>query len=60
MEDYNFTKARLAWGMDHKREWQGLTEQEVGGIMEDLNAYGTRLYEFAHAIEQALKEKNNG
>ena len=41
-----------------QREWQGLTEQEVGGIMEDLNAYGTRLDEFARAIEAKLKEKN--
>lgn len=41
-----------------QRPWQGLTEQESGAIMEELNAYGTRLYEFARAIEQALKEKN--
>jgi hypothetical protein len=38
--------------------WTGLTEQEQGAIMEDLNAYGTRLYEFAQAIEAKLKEKN--
>jgi RNA polymerase subunit RPABC4/transcription elongation factor Spt4 len=42
-----------------QREWAGLTEQETGAIMEDLNAYGTRLYEFARAIEAKLKEKNN-
>jgi len=41
-----------------KSEWQGLTDQEVGGIMEDLNTYGTRLDEFARAIEAKLKEKN--
>jgi hypothetical protein len=41
-----------------RREWVGLTEQETGAIMEDLNAYGTRLYEFARAIEAKLKEKN--
>jgi hypothetical protein len=41
-----------------KLEWRGLTDQEVGGIMEDLNAYGTRLDEFARAIEAKLKEKN--
>jgi len=41
-----------------KREWVGLTEQEQGAIMEDLNAHGTRLYEFARAIEAKLKEKN--
>ena len=41
-----------------KREWVGLTEQEQGAIMEDLNAHGTNLYHFAKAIEAKLKEKN--
>ena len=41
-----------------QREWQGLTVQESGAIMEELDAYGTRLYEFARAIEAKLKEKN--
>jgi hypothetical protein len=41
-----------------KRTWVGLTEQEQGAIMEDLNAYGTNLYQFARAIEAKLKEKN--
>ena len=41
-----------------RKEWQVLTEQESGAIMEELNAYGTRLYEFARAIEAKLKEKN--
>ena len=40
------------------REWVGLTEQEQGAIMEDLNAHGTNLYHFAKAIEAKLKEKN--
>ena len=35
-----------------------LTDEEIGAIMEDLNAYGTRLYTFARAIEAKLKEKN--
>jgi len=41
-----------------KREWVGLTEQEQGAIMENLNAYGKNLYEFARAVEAKLKEKN--
>jgi len=41
-----------------QRTWVGMTEQEQGAIMEDLNAHGTRLYEFAAAIEAKLKEKN--
>jgi hypothetical protein len=49
-------------GLDYEpqRTWVGLTEQEQGAIMEDLNAYGTNLYQFARAIEAKLKEKNNG
>ncbi len=43
---------------DYKKPWVGLTEQEQGAIMEDLNAYGTNLYHFAKAIEAKLKEKN--
>ena len=46
--------------MEAQRTWVGLTEQEQGAIMEDLNAYGTNLYQFARAIEAKLKEKNNG
>lgn len=30
-----------------------LTDREVGAIMEELNAYGTRLWDFARAIERA-------
>ena len=41
-----------------QRQWVGLTEQEQGAIMEDLNAHGTNLYPFAQAIEAKLKEKN--
>jgi hypothetical protein len=44
--------------MQPKREWQGLTEQEIGVILEDINAFGTRLYTFTRAIEAKLKEKN--
>ena len=43
---------------DYVRPWVGLTEREQGAIMEDLNAYGTNLYQFAQAIEAKLKEKN--
>ncbi len=45
-------------GYIKKKEWVGLTDDETGGIMEDLNAYGTRLHEFCRAIEAKLKEKN--
>ena len=51
LELENFTRSP-------QRTWVGLTEQEQGAIMEDLNAYGTNLYQFARAIEAKLKEKN--
>jgi rubrerythrin len=43
---------------EYKKPWVGLTEQEQGAIMENLNAYGKNLYEFARAVEAKLKEKN--
>jgi len=30
-----------------------LTDEEIGAILEGVNAYGTRLYTFARAIEAA-------
>jgi hypothetical protein len=59
-----FDKAMLVESLKAKlqpepRPWVGLTEQEQGSIMEDLNAYGTNLYHFAQAIEAKLKEKNS-
>ena len=37
-----------------------LTDEEIGAILEDINAFGTRLYTFARSIEAAhgIKEKN--
>jgi hypothetical protein len=53
-----FTPLGQVWPLFPKGEWVGLTEQEKGAIMENLNAYGKNLYEFAQAIEAKLKEKN--
>ena len=36
-----------------------LTELEIGAILEDINAFGTRLYTFARAIEAAHGIKEN-
>jgi hypothetical protein len=47
-----------AYHFPEQSKWTGLTEQEQGAIMENLNAYGKNLYEFAQAIEAKLKEKN--
>jgi hypothetical protein len=42
-----------------RREWQRLTEKEIQSIHD---TYHKRMgpQEFAHAVEAALKEKNNG
>jgi predicted ATP-binding protein involved in virulence len=40
------------------REWQGLTDDEITGILKSENIYQASYLEFAKAIEQALKEKN--
>ena len=36
-----------------------LTDEEIGAILEGVNAYGTRLYTFARAIEAAHGIKEN-
>ena len=41
---------------DYKKPWVGLTEDEVFAISNTM-PYGDR-FEFAKAIEQALKERN--
>ena len=44
-----------------KREWVGLTDEQIIGLWQDTKEPdGHRIERFAHAIEQALKEKNNG
>ena len=37
-----------------RRSWQGLSEEEIEDLRDD------RYFRFARAVEQALKEKNNG
>lgn len=59
--DCLLTKVCAAEGhaIQKQREWTGLTDEETGAIMEELNAHGTRLYEFSRAIEAKLREKNS-
>lgn len=57
--------AQGAWGLTEDSSWPAeplyttppqrkpLSEEEIGAILEDVNAYGTRLYTFARAIEAA-------
>jgi hypothetical protein len=42
-----------------RREWQGLTMQEVKDLAGEDDIFGA-IIEFARAIERALKEKNHG
>jgi len=48
----------LPW-YTHPPQRKPLTEQEIGAILEDINAFGTRLYTFARAIEAAHGIKEN-
>ena len=41
------------------REWQGLTDEEVSDVIDNVLEGGGWL-DVARAIEQALKEKNHG
>jgi phage terminase small subunit len=42
----------------HPHQWQGLTDDEIENILH--KHYPDEWEDFAHAIEQALKEKNHG
>ena len=46
------------------REWQGLSDDEIENMWNTSYVNGCLNFEhrlfFAHAIERALKEKNNG
>ena len=53
-----YPQRTAAEGEDTQRAWVWLTDEEIGAILEGVNAYGTRLYTFARAIEAKLKEKN--
>lgn len=45
-------------GQPQKKEWVGLTDEEIHGI--DGYEEDRKMYRFARAIEQALKERNHG
>ena len=50
----------------YKREWVGLTDEEIAKLADDFLAYQIEDYQvsgvftFARAIEAKLKEKNHG
>jgi hypothetical protein len=49
------------WAKMINRKWQGLSDDELDALNGSPMALEySGLYKFARAIEQALKEKNNG
>jgi hypothetical protein len=46
----------------HEKPWVGLTDDEIAQLMFkcDVIVTGPTQFNFAHAIEAKLKEKNNG
>ena len=47
------------WAKMINRKWQGLSDDEIAKIIGKGAFYEWNDVEFARAIEQALKEKNN-
>ena len=43
-----------------QRPWVGLTPEDILGLFDEHNLYGSKLVEFARAVETKLKDKNNG
>jgi hypothetical protein len=43
-----------------QRPWVGLTPEDILGLFDEHNLYGSKLVEFARAVETKIKEKNNG
>ena len=43
---------------DYKKPWVGLTPENILALFDEHNLYGSKLVEFARAVEAKLKEKN--
>ena len=41
-----------------QREWQGLTDEDIGEVLEQVGGFNMNRHMFARAIEAKLKEKN--
>jgi hypothetical protein len=48
------------WVSSPKREWVGLTLEEILDLFDRNNVYGSKWIEFARTVEAKLKERNNG
>jgi hypothetical protein len=47
-------------GKPQQRPWVGLTPEDILALFDEHNLYGSKLVEFARAVETKIKEKNNG
>ena len=45
---------------ERKRPWVGLTPEDILALLDEHNLYGSKLVEFARAVETKTKEQNNG
>ena len=46
------------WVSSPKREWAGLTSEEILDLFDRNNVYGSKWIEFARSVEAKLKAKN--
>jgi hypothetical protein len=51
-------KLRVLYTTPPRREWQGLTEEEILPLYNTTPSSHAEMLEFARAVEAALKEKN--
>jgi len=51
--------ANIKLSMRPQRTWVGLTPEEILDMFDDQQVYGSKWLEFARAVENKLKEKNN-
>jgi hypothetical protein len=47
------------WVSSPKREWVGLTQEEILDLFDRNNVYGSKWIEFARTVEAKLKAKND-
>ena len=52
------TAIKAALAQPPQREWVGLTPENILALFDEHNLYGSKLVEFARAVEAKLKEKN--
>ena len=49
---------RAALAQPPQRKWVGLTPEDILALFDEHNLYGSKLVEFARAVETKIKDKN--